>query len=175
MNSQTGRPGRTQDFVLGQGFREILGALRLVDADGFGRGFLELASDPDHPQSRPEEAYERLLASLKPGGEIRVLQIRWPEPGPRLAFYENAAAWPAAGPSDGLQGEMHAELLRFLRRNPLPFQTRTVLEFVLRTEDDVEWFEAAVDLLGAHQIEARPLTNPEVQMLAHFIFHPEPG
>jgi len=89
--------GKTQDFVLGQGFQELDGYIALVGQDGSQRLLAELSADPDRPEVRPQDAYRELLASLAPGWTVRLLQVTWPDPQPRQAFLAQVETWGGSG------------------------------------------------------------------------------
>src|SRR3990170_1556469 len=93
--------GSTYGFVLAQGFRKAGADWALIDAGGKTRLFAELSADPDRPEVRPEEAYRALLASMQPGWTVRLLQIFWPDPLPRQAFFEQMQAWQEGGEESG--------------------------------------------------------------------------
>ena len=75
------------------------------------------------------ETYQSKRERRQPGGTLRLLQLFWPDPEPRLEFHKLVQVWktPQVGGLDILaQG-----LLLAVQEVPLPFVRRTVLEFVL--------------------------------------------
>ncbi len=161
-----GTIGQSQDFVLGQGLRQVginssSPYWALVDAKGNLRVFAELTADSDRPDVRPREAYHAMLSSMFPGWTVRVLQLFWPDPAPRQAFQCQVETWKMNSentpvpPWPGRQpvladrpGDRQAQvmnegqallregLLLFIQSAPLPFARRTILEFVLSGQNE---------------------------------------
>lgn len=114
--------GATQSFVLARGFEPVGDYAALIAADGSRRLFAELSADPDLPGVRPQEAYRALLSALQPGWRLRLLQLVWPDPGPRLAFQAQVESWGGAG--EGAESEglalLREGMLVHLGEAPLP-------------------------------------------------------
>src|SRR5215208_3517719 len=93
--------GSTRTFVLTKGFTQVGSHSALIGEDNTKRLFAELYADPDRPEVRPQEAYQAILSSMQPGWTIRLLQLFWPDPEPRLAFQHQVQSWQTPT-SDGL-------------------------------------------------------------------------
>lgn len=164
--------GKTQDFVLGQGFQEVEGYMALVGRDGSRRLLAELSADPDRPEARPQEAYRELLASLAPGWTVRLLQVTWPDPEPRQAFLAQVDAW------EGGEGE-ELETLRqglrlYLDGFPLPYRRRALLEFVLPPgSEGPGWWGGVARSLELYGLVLTPLGQEEILALARHLLNPE--
>jgi hypothetical protein len=163
--------GKTQDFVLGRGFQEVGGFIALQARDGSQRVLAELFADPDRPEARPQEAYRELLASLAPGWTVRLLQVAWPDPGPRQAFLTQMEAW--EGGEEGLR-MLRQGLRLFLEGFPLPYRRRTLLEFVLPPgAEGPGWWGGVGGMLERYGLFLTPLGQEEVQALARHLLNPE--
>jgi hypothetical protein len=164
--------GKTQDFVLAQGFQEMGEYTALVARDGSRRLLAEITADPDRPEARPQEAYRELLASLSPGWTIRLLQVTWPDPGPRHAFLEQVKAWEA---SEGEELEtLRQGLQLFLEGFPLPYRRRTLLEFVLPPGGEgLGWWGGILGIFSRYGLVIAPLGKEEALALARHLLNPE--
>ncbi len=92
--------GSTSTFVLSKGFTQVGEHAALIGEDDTRRLFAELYADPDRPEVRPQEAFQAILSSMQPGWTLRLLQLFWPDPQPRLAFQECVESykeWKAEG------------------------------------------------------------------------------
>jgi hypothetical protein len=139
--------GTTRTFVLAKGFTQLGSRAALIGEDDTRRLFAEVYADPDRPEVRPQEAYQAVLSSMQPGWTLRLLQLFWPDPEPRLAFQEQAQKWKA--PSvEGLD-ILHQGLLLEIQEYPLPFVRRSVLEFVLPGDEGIAWWEGLSGLCAA--------------------------
>jgi hypothetical protein len=173
--------GSSQNFVIAQGFRQVEGHWGLIGHDGSLRLFAQLTADPDRPEVRPIEAYRALLSSLQPGWTLRWLQIFWPDPVPRKHFFENAQNWNAPGEAGEGYELLRQGLLLFLQESPLPFNRRTILEFLLPGGKGVAlpkssgqtWWDGLPGLLGTYGVWVKPLFRDEIQELASQIFNPK--
>lgn len=170
--------GKTQDFVLAQGFREVGGYIALVARDGSRRLLAELFSDPDRPEARPQEAYQELLASLAPGWAARLLQVTWPDPAPRQAFLSQMESWGGSGSTEWGEGEgletLRQGLRLFLDGFPLPYRRRTLLEFVLPAGDvALGWWRGLAGALARYGFILTPLGQEEILALARHLLNPE--
>jgi len=170
MDAGSKPPGRTQDFVVGRGFKSDGDRTVLVDGDGRGRLFLELTTDADHPHSEPSAAYESLLSTLEPGGQIRFLQVFWPDLGPRESFLRQTERWPE--PEERFRDALRSDLAVYLATSPLPYLRRTIFEVVITGDEMWEWVEGAVEVLRMHGLAAVKLDPGEVQELARWVFNP---
>src|SRR5512135_3256415 len=148
MNEQT--IGSTRTFVLAKGFIQLGNHAALIGEDDTRRLFAELYADPDRPEVRPQEAYQAILSSMQPGWTMRLLQLFWPNPEPRLVFQRQVQSWQAPS-SDGLD-MMYQGLLLAVQQYSLPFVRRTVLEFVLPGDEGIAWWEGLSGLCGSFGI-----------------------
>ncbi len=164
--------GKTQDFVLGQGFQDVEGYTVLVRREGGRRLLAELFADPDRPEVRPHEAYQELLASLAPGWTLRLLQVTWPDPQPRQAFLTQVDG---LGRGGGEELEALRQGLRlYLEGFPLPFRQRTLLEFVLPTgAEGLGWWGGVGGTLARYGLVLTPLGQEEILALARHLLNPE--
>lgn len=172
--------GKTQDFVLAQGFQELGGYTALLARDGSRRLLAELFADPDRPDTRPLEAYRELLASLPAGWTVRLLQVTWPDPAPRQAFLAQLEAWEVDGPGErGGVEELWAlrqSLRLFLQGFPLPYRRRVVLEFVLPPGNEgLGWWAGVAGALARYGLVLAPLDQEEIMALARHLLNPELG
>ena len=170
--------GKTQDFVLAQGFQDVGGYIALVARDGSRRLLAELFSDPDRLEARPQEAYRELLASLAPGWTVRLLQVTWPDPAPRQAFLSQMEAWESSGSTELGEGEgletLRQGLRLFLDGFPLPYCRRTLLEFVLPAGDvALGWWRGLPGMLARYGFILVPLEQEGILALARHLFNPE--
>ena len=85
--------GSTRTFVLAKGFLQVGNHSALFGEDDTKRLFAEVHADPDRPDVRPQEAYKAMLSSMQPGWTVRLLQLFWPDPGPRLEFQKQVMKW----------------------------------------------------------------------------------
>ncbi|MFZ5822290.1 MAG: hypothetical protein ACOYYJ_20560 [Chloroflexota bacterium] len=121
--------GSTRNFVLARGFTQVGNHAALIGEDGTRCLFAEVVADPDRPEVRPQEAYQAMLSSMQPGWTLRLLQLFWPDPEPRLAFQRRVQTWQSPA-NEGLDILLQGLSLA-VQEAPLPFSRRTVLEFVL--------------------------------------------
>ena len=85
--------GSSRTFVLAKGFTQVGDHSALIGEDDTKRLFAEVYADPDRPDVRPGEAYKALLSSMQPGWTLRLLQLFWPDPEPRLEFQKQVQQW----------------------------------------------------------------------------------
>ena len=85
--------GTTHAFVLSKGFAQVGNHSALIGEDDTRRLFAEVYADPDRPDVRPQEAYKSILSSIQPGWTLRLLQLFWPDPEPRLEFQKQVQRW----------------------------------------------------------------------------------
>jgi len=162
--------GSTRDFVLAKGFTQIGAYAALIGEDGTRRLFAEVYADPDRPEVRPQEAYQAMLSSMQPGWTLRLLQLFWPDPEPRLAFQQQVQAWQSPI-NEGLDILLQGLTLA-VQESPLPFARRTVLEFVLSGEEGKAWWEGLTGLCAGFGLRARFLNRQEVEELARWVLNP---
>ena len=99
----------------------------LIGDDNTKRLFAELTADRDRTDVRPVEAYQTILHSIHPGWKLRVLQLYWPDPEPRVTFFHFVEKWRQS--SEGL-AILKEGLELALDQTSLPFGKRTFIEFV---------------------------------------------
>jgi len=178
--------GSSQSFVLARGIQQIGEYWVLIGEDGRQRLFAELTADPDRPDVRPIDAYRALLSSMQPGWTVRTLQIFWPDPLPRQAFFEQFERWNAGdndnesegrrpvpkGDAEGVQ-LLRQSLSLFLQESPLPFVRRTIMEFVLvGGAENLSWWEGISAAIQTYGVKVTPLSADEIQTLARWVFNP---
>jgi len=162
--------GSTRDFVLAKGFTQVGTHAALIGEDGTRRLFAEIYADPDRPEVRPQEAYQAMLSSMQPGWTLRLLQLFWPDPEPRLAFQRQAQAWQSPA-NEGLDILLQGLTLA-VKEAPLPFARRTVLEFVLPGEEGMAWWEGLAGLCAGFGLRVRFLGQQEMEELARWVLNP---
>lgn len=165
--------GTTHNFVLVQGFAKVGPHDALIGADGTKRLFAELVADPDRPDVRPAEAYQSILTSMQPGWTLRLLQVFWPDPQPRLAFQCQAQGWPVPA-SEGLD-ILHQGLLFAVEQFPLPFERRTILEFVFPGEEGLAWWDGLGGLCQGFGVRISRLDARQIESVLRWIFTPSLG
>jgi hypothetical protein len=163
--------GSTRTFVLTKGFTEVSGHSALVGEDNTRRLFAELYADPDRPEVRPREAYQAILSSMQPGWSIRLLQLFWPDPEPRLEFQRQAETWHAPS-SEGLD-ILYQGLLLAVQQYPLPFARRTILEFVLPRDEGIAWWDGLTGFCSSFGIKVHYLNQTAIESLTHWILNPD--
>ncbi|HEX2997509.1 MAG TPA: hypothetical protein VHP14_21990 [Anaerolineales bacterium] len=168
MNEQV--VGSTRTFVLAKGFTQVGNHAALIGEDDTRRLFAELYADPDRPEVRPQEAYQAILSSMQPGWILRLLQLFWPDPEPRLAFRGHVKDY-EQGDEEGLD-ILHQGLLLATEEYPLPFVRRTVLEFVLPGEEGIAWWEGLDGLCTGFGLKIRYLDQAAIERLARWILNP---
>lgn len=168
--SDEGTVGSTRTFVLAKGFALEDGRTVLIGDDDTRRLFAELYADPDRPDVRPQEAYQAILSCMQPGWILRVLQLFWPDPEPRLAFQQHVQAWSVAK-TDGLN-ILQQGLLLAVQEQALPFTRRTVLEFVLSGEEGLAWWEGLAGLCSGFGLQVQYLNQSRIGELSRWIFNP---
>jgi hypothetical protein len=169
MAEQLAEVGTTHTFVLGNGV-VLLGAhAALLGADDTKRLFAELHTDPDRPEVRPQEAYQAILSSMQPGWTLRLLQLFWPDPAPRLAFQGQAEKWGA--PTDEGLDILFQGLFMSIQEQPLPYIRRTILEFVFPGDEGVAWWEGLNGLCQGYSIRFSPLSGEDIVVLSRRILN----
>lgn len=162
--------GSTRDFVLAKGFTQVGAHAALIGEDGTRRLFAEVYADPDRPEVRPQEAYQAMLSSMQPGWTLRLLQLFWPDPEPRLAFQQQVQAWQSPI-NEGLDILLQGLTLA-VQESPLPFARRTVLEFILSGEEGKAWWEGLTGLCAGFGLRVRFFDQREVEELARWVLNP---
>jgi hypothetical protein len=163
--------GSTRTFVLTKGFTQVNGHAVLIGEDDTRRLFTELYADPDRPEVRPQEAFQAILSSMQPGWSIRILQLFWPDPQPRLAFQQQLQDWGI--PSNEGLDILFQGLSLAVQQYPLPFVRRTVLEFVLPGDEGIAWWEGLGGLCASFGIRVRYLNQGDIELLARWVLNPD--
>ena len=170
--------GSTRTFVLAKGFIQVGNHSALMGEDDTKRLFAEVYADPDRPDVRPQEAYKSILSSIQPGWTLRLLQLFWPDPEPRLEFQKQVQNWRKPG-TEGLD-ILHQGLTLATQEYPLPFVRRTVLEFVLPSDEGkalregerVAWWEGLGGLCAGFGLRVRYLDQAAVEGLTRWVLNP---
>lgn len=162
--------GSTRTFVLAKGFIQVGSHTALIGEDDTRRLFAEVYADPDRPSVRPQEAYQAMLSSIQPGWTLRLLQLFWPDPEPRLEFQKQVSQWETPV-SEGL-GILHQGLSLAVQEYPLPFVRRTVLEFVLPGDEGVAWWEGLGGLCAGFGLRIRFMDQNAIEGLTRWVLNP---
>ena len=162
--------GATRTFVLAKGFAQVGHHDALIGDDDTRRLFAELYADSDRPEVRPQEAYKAILSSMQPGWTLRLLQIFWPDPKPRLEFEKQAQKWGTLK-TEGLD-ILQQGLLLAVQEYPLPFVRRTVLEFVLPGDEGIAWWEGLSGLCAGFGLKVRYLDQIDIEGLTRWVLNP---
>jgi len=162
--------GSTRTFVLAKGFTQAGPHAALIGEDDTRRLFAELDADPDRPDVRPQEAYQSILSSMQPGWTLRLLQLFWPDPEPRLEFQKQVQSWKVSN-TEGLD-ILHQGLLLSIQEYPLPFVRRTVLEFVMPGDEGVAWWDALTGLCAGFGLRVRYLDQSAIEGLTRWVLNP---
>ena len=162
--------GSTRTFVLAKGFTQAGNHAALIGDDDSKRLFAELFADPDRPEVRPQEAYQAMLSSIQPGWTLRLMQVFWPDPEPRLAFQMHTKQW-SKPTVDGLD-ILHQGLILATQEYPLPFVRRTILEFVQPGDEGLAWWEGLTGLCAGFGLRMNFLNRVEIETLTRWILNP---
>ena len=170
--------GTTHTFVLSKGFAQVGNHSALIGEDDTRRLFAEVYADPDRPDVRPQEAYKSILSSIQPGWTLRLLQLFWPDPEPRLEFQKQVSRRETPV-SEGLD-ILHQGLSLAVQEYPLPFVRRTVLEFVLPGDEGkalsggewVAWWEGLSGLCAGFGLRIRYLDQNAIEGLTRWVLNP---
>lgn len=162
--------GSTRTFVLAKGFTQAGSHAALIGDDESKRLFAELFADPDRPDVRPQEAYQAILSSMQPGWTLRLLQLFWPDPEPRLEFQKQVQKWgtPDAEGLDILQ----QGLILATQEYPLPFVRRTILEFVLPGDEGLAWWDGLTGLCAGFGLRVSYLEQAGIEELTRWVMNP---
>ncbi len=162
--------GSTRSFVLAKGFTQVGAHCALIGEDGAKRLFAEVYADPDRPEVRPQEAYQAILSSMQPGWTLRLLQLFWPDPQPRLEFQRLVGNWGAPN-SEGLD-ILQQGLLLAVQEYPLPFVRRTVLEFALLGDEGIAWWEGLSGVCAGFGLKVQYLDQKAIEELTRWALNP---
>ncbi len=162
--------GSTRPFVLAKGFTRAGQHAVLIGDDDSRRLFAEVYADPDRPEVRPQESYAAILSSMQPGWTIRLLQLFWPDPQPRVAFQQQVQGW-RKPETEGLD-ILQQGLLLAVQQYPLPFARRTILELVLPGDEGIAWWEGLNGLCASFGLRLHYLDQSTIQELARWILNP---
>ncbi len=170
--------GSTRTFVLAKGFTQVGNHWALIGEDDTKRLFAEVYADPDRPDVRPQEAYMAILSSMQPGWTLRLLQLFWPDPEPRLEFQKQASQWKRPE-VEGLD-ILHQGLTLAVQEYPLPFVRRTVLEFVLLGDERnilsagewLSWWEGLSGLGSGFGLLIRYMDQKSIESLTRWVLNP---
>jgi hypothetical protein len=167
--------GSTRTFVLAKGFTQVGGHAALIGEDDSRRLFAELFADPDRPEVRPQEGYQAMLSSMQPGWTLRLLQLFWPDPAPRLEFQKQVQTWKTPQ-TEGLD-ILHQGLALAIQEYPLPFVRRTVLEFVVPGQDtkgheQVAWWEGLSGVCIGFGLRLNYLDQSAIRALSGWVLNP---
>jgi hypothetical protein len=162
--------GSTRSFVLAKGFTQAGQHAALIGEDDTRRLFAELYADPDRPDVRPQEAYQAILSSMQPGLTLRLLQLFWPDPEPRLEFQKQVQSWKKSN-AEGLD-ILHQGVLLAVQEYPLPFVRRTILEFVLPGNEGLAWWEGLSGLCAGFGLRVGYLDQAAIEGLTRWVLNP---
>ena len=162
--------GTTHIFVLSKGVVQVSALAALLGEDDTRRLFAELYADPDRPEVRPQEGYQAVLSSMQPGWTLRLLQLFWPDPEPRLEFQKQASQWKRPD-VEGLD-ILHQGLTLAVQEYPLPFVRRTVLEFALPSDEGIAWWEGLNGLCAGFGLRIRYLDQTAIESLTRWVLNP---
>jgi hypothetical protein len=165
--------GSTRTFVLSKGFTQVGSRSALIGEDDTRRLFAEMYADPDRPEVRPQEAYQGILSSMQPGWTLRLLQLFWPDPEPRLEFLKQVQRWKTPD-VEGLN-ILHQGLLLAIQEYPLPFVRRTILEFVLPGDEGKAWWEGLSGLCAGFGLRVGYLDQAAIEELTRWLLNPNLG
>lgn len=163
--------GSTRTFVISRGFVQAGNHAALLGEDDTKRLFAELFADPDRPEVRPQEAYQAILSSMQPGWILRLLQLFWPDPEPRVTFQRQAKGWQIPE-VEGLE-ILHQGLILATQEYPLPFVRRTILEFVLQGEEGIAWWDGLTGLCAGFGLRVKYLEQGELEALTRWVLNPD--
>jgi hypothetical protein len=162
--------GSTRSFVLAKGLTQAGQHAALIGEDDTRRLFAELYADPDRPDVRPQEAYQAILSSMQPGLTLRLLQLFWPDPEPRLEFQKQVQSWKRSN-AEGLD-ILHQGVLLAVQEYPLPFVRRTILEFVLPGNEGLAWWEGLSGLCAGFGLRVGYLDQTAIEELTRWVLNP---
>lgn len=170
MKAAPAEVGTTHAFVVSKGFTQVGAHAALLGEDDTKRLFAEVHADSDRPDVRPQEAYQAILSSIQPGWTLRLLQLFWPDPEPRLEFQRQVQGWKSPN-TEGLD-ILHQGLSLAVQEYPLPFVRRTVLEFVLPGDEGIAWWEGLSGLCAGFGLKVRYLDRKAIEELTRWVLNP---
>lgn len=162
--------GSSQAFVMSKGIHCVGTHAALIGEDDTRRLFAEIYADPDRPDVRPQEAYKSIFSSIQPSWTLRLLQLFWPDPEPRLEFQKHVNQWKRPN-TEGLD-ILHQGLALAVQEYPLPFVRRTILEFVLPGDEGVAWWEGLSGLCVGFGLKIRYLDHSAIEGLTRWVLNP---
>lgn len=162
--------GTTHIFILSKGFIQAGNHWAMIGEDDTRRLFAEVYADPDRLDVRPQEAYKAVLSSMQPGWTLRLLQLFWPDPEPRVEFQNQVQRWTSHN-TEGLD-ILHQGLLLAVQEYSLPFVRRTILEFVLPGDEGIAWWEGLTGLCAGFGLKVRYLDQSAVEGLTRWVLNP---
>lgn len=162
--------GSTRTFVLAKGFAQVGSHAGLIGDDDSKRLFAELFADPDRPEVRPQEAYQAMLSSIQPGWTLRLMQVFWPDPEPRVEFQNHVKEWKQPE-GDGLD-ILRQGLILATQEYPLPFVRRTILEFVLPGDEGLAWWDGLTGLCAGFGLRVGYLEQAGIEELTRWALNP---
>lgn len=162
--------GSTRTLVLAKGFTQAGNHAALIGDDDSKRLFAELFADPDRPEVRPQEAYQAMLSSIQPGWTLRLMQVFWPDPEPRITFQRQVQEWKIPK-IEGLN-ILQQGLVLATQEYPLPFVRRTILEFVQPGDEGLAWWEGLTGLCAGFGIRVSYLEQARIEELTRWILNP---
>lgn len=165
--------GSTRTFVLAKGFTQVGNHSALIGEDDTKRLFAEVYADPDRPDVRPQEAYKSILSSMQPGCTLRLLQLFWPDPEPRLEFQKQVSQWKKPH-TEGLD-ILFQGLTLAVQEYSLPFVRRTVFEFALPGDEGIAWWEGLSGLCAGFGLRIRYLDQRAIEELTRWVLNPDLG
>ena len=169
MTKQLVEVGSTHPFVLSKGIVQVGNYSVLVSTDDTKRLFAELYADSDRPEVRPQEAYQAILTSMQPGWTLRLLQLFWPDPEPRLAFKGQTEKW-GVPTEEGLD-ILFQGISMSIQEQPLPYIRRTILEFVFPGDEGVAWWHGLGGLCQGFGLRFSLLLGEEILVLSRRILN----
>ena len=170
MKEQQLAVGTSRVFVLSKGIVQTGAYAALIGEDDTRRLFAEVHADPDRPEVRPAEAYKAILSSMQPGWTLRLLQLFWPDPGPRLEFQNQIRKW-TSHDTEGLD-ILHQGLLLAVQEYPLPFVRRTIFEYLLPGDEGIAWWEGLAGLCAGFGLRIRYLDQTAIERLTRWVLNP---
>jgi len=162
--------GSTRTFVLAKGFIQVGNHSALIGEDDSRRLFAEAYADPDRSEVRPQEAYQAILSSTQPGWTLRLLQLFWPDPVPRLVFQKQVCQWNRSD-AEGLD-ILYQGLALAVQEYSLPFVRRTIVEFVLPGDEGIAWWEGLSGICAGFGLQVRYLDQASLEGLTRWILSP---
>ncbi len=101
---------------------------------------------------------------------LRLLQLFWPDPEPRVAFQRQVQAWKSSE-VEGLD-ILRQGLLLAVQEYSLPYVRRTILEFVLPGGEGLAWWEGLTGLCAGFGLRVLYLNRAEIEAFACWVLDP---